>query len=314
MKKYIILLFLLYPAFSLYAQSHNASVYVVPVTGTGSKPGDNEFFYNRLNSEVTYQNFKLTKTLKDAEFCLIGTLFPHSNEASEPGRKQYVFHLMLLENKTNENRAEGELVYESPQDLSSLFPVLVHTLLYTIPEDKGKDNWRNKFLYAGGSAFWSPRMYSAETATTYLANFGGGVFAEYHFLDFLSVGTGFEVTTDLIRVNTRATKSYGNLLLEIPVLVKYVFKPGDYFVLEPYAGLHFNIPFLKTSTPSAVSWLAGLQYGVKLGPGVVFIDPRFSMDIGKSALHTAVGAKDIPFQRYIFHLGIGYKLGFFTRD
>ena len=302
-------------AFSLYAQSHNASVYVVPVTGTGSKPEDNEFFYNRLNSEVTYQNFRLAKTLKDAEFYLVGTIFPHLNNADRPDT-QYVFHLLLMDNKTNENMAEGELVYETPQELNTLFPVLVHTLLYTIPEEKGKDNWRNKTLYAGGSAFWTPRMYIDTEAnlSPHIPNFGGGVFAEYHFLDYLSVGMGFEVTTDSVLVKdklySRTIKST-NLLLEIPVLVKYVFKPGDYFVLEPYAGIHFNIPFLKKTTPPAISWLAGLQYGVKLGPGVLFIDPRFSMDIGKSTMNAV---KDKLFQRYIFHLGVGYKLGFFTRD
>ena len=311
MKKYIILILLLYPAFSLYAQSHHASVYVMPVTGPGSKPGDNEYFYNRISSEVTYQNFNLTKTLKDAEFSLIGTLFPHSNDANGPGLKEYVFHLLLMDNKTNENMAEGELVYESPEDINTLFPVLVHTLLYTIPEGKGKHNWRNQILYAGGSFFWAPRLYSAETASTHIGSFGGGVSAEYHFLDFLSVETGFELTSDQIKVNSSASKSYFNVLLEIPILIKYVFKPGDIFVLEPYTGFHFNIPFLRTTTPAAVSWLLGLQYGVKLGPGILYIDPRFSMDIGESVLHTA---NDISFQRYIVHLGIGYKLGFFTRD
>jgi len=303
---------LLCPAFSLSAQSNNASVYVMPVTGIGSKPGDNEFFYNRLSSEVTYQNFNLTKTLKDAEFCLIGTLFPYSDDADKPSLKQFIFHLMLLDNKTNENRAEGELVYEAPEDINNLFPVLVHTLLYTIPENKGRDNWRNKILYAGGSFFWTPRVYTAETSSTNFANFGGGIFAEYHFLDFLSVGTGFELTTDLIKVNTRSRDSYLNVLLEIPVLVKYVFKPGDYFILEPYTGFHFNIPFIKTTTPSPASWLIGLHYGVKAGPGVVFIDPRFSIDLGKSEIHSS-GASGLSFQRYIIHFGIGYKLGFFTR-
>ena len=311
MKKYILLILLLCAAFSLYAQSNKASVYVLPVTGIGSKPGDNEYFYNKLNSEVTYQNFKLTKTLKDAEFSLIGTLFPYTDDANEPSLKQYVFHLLLLDNKTNENRAEGELVYEVYEDINNLFPVLVHTLLYTIPEGKGKDNWRDKTFYAGGSFFWSPRIYAIENASIHFSNFGGGIFAEYRFLDFLSVGTGFELTTDYVQISSNVIRrNYGNILLEIPILVKYIFKPGEHFILEPYTGFHFNIPFLKTTIPSPASWLIGLHYGLKAGPGVAFIDPRFSLDLSKSGLHSLSG---LSFQRYIFHFGIGYKLGFFTK-
>jgi len=61
--------------------------------------------------------------------------------------------------------------------------------------------------------------------------------------------------------------------------------------------------------------LAGFQYGIKLGPGVLFIDPRFSIDMGKSSLNVdpAYGINELSFQRYIIHLGIGYKLGFFTK-
>jgi len=117
----------------------------------------------------------------------------------------------------------------------------------------------------------------------------------------------------MIKVVAKAEESYSNVLLEIPVLLKFVLKPGDIFVLQPYAGVHFNIPFGKTTVPPAVSWLAGFQYGVKAGPGVVFIDARFSMDIGESAMEADPSVKDITFQRYVLHLGVGYKLGFFTK-
>jgi hypothetical protein len=311
MKKYIVLLLLLYSVFSLYAQSHSAAVCVLPVTGTGSTPEDNDFFYNKLASEVTFQGYILVQTLREAEFYLVGTVFPHINNADRPVN-QYVFHLLLMDNKTNEINAEGELVYEDPQDLNTLFPVMVHTLLYTIPTDKGRDNWRNKFLYAGGSVFWSPRMYTAQNTSNNFANFGVGIFAEYHFLDFLAVGIGFEAAPDSVKRYSSDKNPHFNVLMEIPVFVKYVFKLGDSYVIEPYAGIHLNIPFNKVTSPPPVSWLAGIQCGMKVGPGVLFIDPRFSMDIGKSVLHA--DDKDIPFQRYSLHLGIGYKFGFFTRD
>jgi len=312
MKRIIVWILLLCAAFSLYAQSNNAAVYVPPVTGTGSKPEDNEFIYKELVSEVTYQHFTLAKTQKDAEFSLVGTLSTQPDTAPS-GLTQYVLHLELKDNKTNKTRSDGDLVYENPEDIKDMLPSLLYTLLYTIPVSSGKDNWRNKWLFVGAGAFWTPRIYTAESSSTHFASFGGGIFAEYHFLNFLSVAAGFEIASDMIKITAKAEKIYNNVLLEIPVLIKGVFKPGDYFMIEPYAGVHFNIPFDKTTAPPVFSWLAGFQYGVKAGPGMVFIDPRFSMDIGESLMDADAGVKDLSFQRYIIHIGIGYKMGFITK-
>jgi len=308
MKKYFVLILLLCAVFSLYAQSNTAAVFVPPVTGTGSKPGDNEYFYKQLIFEVTYQKFILAKAKKDAEFSLVGTLSEHPDNPRE-----YVLHLAIVDNKTNKSRSDGELVYESPEDIKDLFPSLVYTLLYTIPSGSGKDNWRNQWMYAGVSAFWTPRIYASESLSANLVNFGGGAFTEYHVLNFLAIGAGFELASDLTKVYSKDDENYSNILLEIPVYVKFVYKPGDYFLLELYGGVHLNIPFEKTTVPPAVSWLAGFQYGVKAGPGVIFIDPRFSMDIGESFMDRDSAFKDLSFQRYILHLGVGYKMGFFTK-
>jgi hypothetical protein len=61
------------------------------------------------------------------------------------------------------------------------------------------------------------------------------------------------------------------------------------------------------------SWLAGIQYGVKAGPGALFIDARFAMDIGESAVEEPPG-QYMAFQRYIIHLGLGYKYGISRRN
>ena len=312
MRKYIVFILLLCPFFSLYAQTRSAAVFVPPVTGMGSTTGDNDFFYKQLVYEVSYQKFILAKTNKDAEFILNATISEQRDDVPT-GVKHYNIHLVLIDNKTGKTASEGDLIYESIEEVKDLFPTLAHTLLYTIPEEAGKDNWRNKTLYAGASAIWSPRIYTSESSSAHLVSFGGGLFAEYHFLNFLSVEAGFEIATDMFKVTSSGSGNYTNILLEIPVLVKYVIKPGDFFVLEPYAGAHFNIPFGKSTVPPLISVLAGFQYGVKAGPGVVFVDPRFSMDIGESAISKESTFKDISFHRYIIHLGIGYKIGFFTK-
>jgi len=313
MKKYIVCILLLCPFFSLYAQSNSATVYVSPVYGTSSKLEDNDFFYKQLVTEVTYRQFNLGTTKNDSEYSLVGTLSVHPDN-TQSGVKQYVIHLVLRENKSNKVKSEGDLVYGIPEDIMrDLFPNLVNKLLRTISESSGKDIWRNKWLFAGGSFFWTPRMYTTESTSMHIGSFGGGIFAEYHFLDFLSVGAGFELASDQIKVTPKDDGNFNNVLLEIPVFIKFVFKPEEHFILEPYTGFHFNIPFDKTTVPPVISWLIGFQYGVKAGSGVLFIDPRFSIDTDKSGMDPNSAFKDITFQRYIIHLGIGYKLGFYTK-
>jgi hypothetical protein len=61
-----------------------------------------------------------------------------------------------------------------------------------------------------------------------------------------------------------------------------------------------------------VSGRAGLQYGVKAGPGVFFIDGRFIMDLGASSLVKS-GGGTVFYERYTVNLSIGYKYGIIQR-
>jgi hypothetical protein len=78
-------------------------------------------------------------------------------------------------------------------------------------------------------------------------------------------------------------------------------------MLMPYLGINFNIALYGDTKPPPVAWRVGFQYGVKAGPGILVIDPWFSMDFGKS------GITENPFvqyQRYMMHIGVKYKYGF----
>jgi len=293
-------------------KNHSAAVYVLPVTGTGGQPGDNAFYFSRLVSEVIEQKYILAKTMPDSEFYFIGALsvFPDSTEA---GERQYVFRLTLLDTKTNAVQAEGDVVYTNANEAVNAFSTLVYTLLLTIPESAGKFNWRNKWVYTGVSAFWTPRAYAADSAAMHVVNFGGGIYGELQFFDFLAAGIGFEFTTDKIKVSVKDEKDYENMLLEIPVTIRHVIKPGEYFLLEPYVGIQLNLPFTTDTKPPVISGLVGFEYGVKVGPGVFYIDPRFSIDLGKSVMDPESTYRGLEFQRYIIHIGAGYKLGFFTK-
>jgi hypothetical protein len=308
-KSFLVLALVFCGGFSLSAQNRvDASIFVSPVIGSGSRAEDNSLFYKQLVFEVTDQKFNLAKTQSDADYSLVGTLAPYMETS---GERQYVFHLELRDNKSGRITVEGELLYKIADDSYHLFPVLVSTLLYTIPEGSGiNDDWRNKLLYVGGAVFWNPSLYFSEKLSPNLVNFGGGISAEYHFLNFMSFEAGVEGALDWIKIKySNRTVERKNLLIEIPLLLKFVFKPSTYFMLEPYVGGQLNLGLFKYTDPFLFTGLVGFQYGVKAGPGVLFLDLRLALDLGKSGLYEI----DKTFTRGFGHLSLGYKYGFFQR-
>jgi len=306
MRKNILAMVLLFcGGLSLSAQSRTGtSVYVLPVTGIGSNVEDNSIFYEQLVSELVNHNFIPAKTQKGADFSFVGTLAPTDG-------KEFSFRLELLDNKTGKTTVEGELLYETPEDINTQFPVLVSSLLYTIPENTGiNDEWRNKWLYVGASFIWSPRIYKGTDSQTNLLSFGGGISAELHVSNFMSMEAGLEFAQDMYKKPNTKDEYTNYNLLEIPLLLKFVFKPGTWFMIEPYAGVQFNIPFdSNTYKPSGISLLGGLQYGVKAGPGAFFVDARFGIDLSDSTIQATSNSKELSFKRTTIHLGVGYKIG-----
>jgi hypothetical protein len=334
-KTILVLALLLCGALSLAAQSRsNASVYVAPVTGRGSKPDDNSFFYSLLLHELTVQKVIIANTQKDAEYSLFGSV------AAYWGTGQFVFHLALLNNRTGETTVEGDLRYETPDDTDQLFSVLVTSLLYTIPPDavppvdvppepvpsepvppddipdivpeepvKTAD-WRDNWLFLGMGAQWTPGLYKkGYSQSNFPAGLQGGPSAEFHFLDFMSLETAVEVQFDGVRASN--TDAY-SVIIGMPLLIKFVFKPGSIFMLEPYVGPYFNVFHIGNITPAFISARAGLQFSVKVGPGALFFDGGFTGDFlpffdSKSS--------NIPkYNRYYIHVGLGYKFGLFQRE
>jgi hypothetical protein len=244
-------------------------------------------------------------------------------------QEMYVLHLALLDNRTGQTLINRDLFYADPDEIDDLImlqfnrvsdapEVVPETVIFTqyVPEyitvseniREEPDNWRDKEWYFGACAFWAPRVYQAEASSTYYVNFGFGLFAEYHFLG-LSAGTGVELAPDWIAVTSAANDSYRDLVLEIPLLIKYILKPSKYFMLVPYAGINLNLALYGETRPPLLAWRLGFQYGVKAGPGVLIIDPWFSMDFGRSRLGEEKGDDTIRYQRYMMHIGLGYKYG-----
>jgi len=168
------------------------------------------------------------------------------------------------------------------------------------------DRWRNGSWYLAGTVAWSPRVYIGEYESVFLPNVCAGVTVEFHFLNRFSVETGGSVTSDWITLDPSGKVDYRDLMLEIPFSFKFSFKPSTHFMLQPYLGLILNFALYGTIKPPPAAWMAGFQYGVKAGPGVFYIDPRFSIDITKTRLNEIYG-RAVEFDRIKLYIGFGYK-------
>jgi hypothetical protein len=93
--------------------------------------------------------------------------------------------------------------------------------------------------------------------------------------------------------------------------LKGVLKPGVSFLVEPYGGAYLNLPLTAKIQPPVGGWLAGFDFGVKTGRGIIFFDFRYSTDfVSTKAIDDDTR---IEFKRNIVSVTAGYKVGFLNR-
>jgi len=224
---------------------------------------------------------------------------------------EYVFTLELISNITGDAVARQYLIYRFVDtSVAELVSIIVYNMLTNIPDIEADSDWRENWLFAEFTAMWTPRIYTFEEQSVNWVNFGLGASLEFHFLDFMSMSLGFQFVPDWIVVTNEPEDEFWDLMLELPLAVKFAFKPRQ-LMLEPYGGVSLNFSLLGVTEPSLLSWFAGFQFGAKVGPGMLVIDPRFSMDIFSSSIPQSQRASGAaPYQRYLIQVGIGYKFGF----
>jgi hypothetical protein len=309
MKKCVLWALLLCAGFPLFAKSPSGYyIYIPPVSGVGKSPEDNALFAGSLAGQVTANNHIITENQDRANFILTPELSHIPGQ--EPSGQLYLLRVTLIEKKTNTIIAEQDLIYSTPEEAGSLLVIMmgnVFSAVTGIPDDKPE--WFNN-LYLGASALWSPRVYSRrDTQITKMSNFGGGVLAELQFRNSMSVETGVTLMPEWIGIIYADGVDRLDWILGIPLLLKYTFNPGIHLI-EPYGGIYFNFPLYGVGRPPLLSWCLGLQYGIKAGPGVFFIDTHFSMDIEASRLNkTADGI--LYSNRSQINAGLGYKFDLF---
>jgi len=324
MKKYAVWVLLLGIAFPLFSQAQDGIIIYVPsVSGTGSAPEDNRLFIDLITNELQAWNFSVAAEADEMEYFLIGTLAP-----SESVENRFLLSLSL-QNKDGAILQEQSLNYSTMDEASTLVPTLLYNIFSNVfdlntyrPIEEAEpiaedDPWRNQEWYLGAGIFWNPRLYYGDRLAGNLANFAFEFSAEYHFLRFateklfwlkyLSASTGIEIASDGVVASPRPGDVHYNTILQIPLFIKYVWRPDSIYMHEPYAGIVFNFPLFLDTTPSLLSWATGFQFGMKAGPGIMYADARYSMDFTPSGLHRNRPTDTRQYQRFMLYLGIGYK-------
>jgi hypothetical protein len=189
---------------------------------------------------------------------------------------------------------------------------------------KGDESWKHKWLYTGARFGVSIHDYvtnmtvdvDAKTNTSFEA----ALFGEVQILPLLAVQPELVYSSDTVFVsdaeNGNVTVSASTL--EIPVLAKLTVRPGIFY-LAGFVGPYIAIPLGQMQVThngntsdydfsSTFGLTGGANAGMKLGPGVLLLDARFSGDF------RFFRANDTPqYRRTMFSISLGYNYGFFNK-
>jgi hypothetical protein len=197
----------------------------------------------------------------------------------------------------------------------------------------------HKWLYVGVRLGPSLRIYTPSGDTMYTGgdtrsfSLDAAVQANLRLLPFLSLQGEMIFTWDnasywnytrIAGVTDRYTRDYTSFSLQFPLLVRLDLYPGK-FRVSPFLGLYVLAPLgrLKTSNSldnnrqslayrvsPPVGLSGGLNAGREVGPGNIFIDLRYAVDLGEPRIQN----ENIEtYQRSMVSLSVGYEWGFITK-
>jgi hypothetical protein len=198
--------------------------------------------------------------------------------------------------------------------------------------------WKNKWLYFGPLLGGSGRLYQSEDngPNTMGISYDFGLRLEFQFVTFipqtgffsfsLLTGAGFTFDqTDYQKNITNidpitglidpvdpfvpTTKNDSLQSLHLPLALKFNFKPGK-LTMSLYGGGYFILPLTETEySPLPLGIMGGLNFGGKAGPGILYLDAFYGLDLGKKIIESP----DISYTRSMFTFSVGYAFGLLDR-
>jgi len=185
-------------------------------------------------------------------------------------------------------------------------------------------------LSVGARAGVSPHLWTlsddiegrADSSTAFEPAFH----AAFYFTDLFALQTELALSRDVVSYSgieagsAAYTASFESYSLRLPLLARFTFRPGV-FLVSAVAGVSFNIPLGAMNLNSSLyddtsyrfslppGWVVGANAGIRLGPGSLFADIRFSGDFAKTAVHDSSGTLAL-YTRNTWSFSIGYEFEF----
>jgi TolB-like protein len=192
--------------------------------------------------------------------------------------------------------------------------------------------WANKWLYVGirggGSLGFFTLSGDIEGEVGGLPfGFGAGAHLGLQITRFLAVQVEALFNQDSLEYTVQDDKEYQSSFasrsLMLPVLGKFTWRTGR-FLFALYGGAYMTIPLgamdyesdidapgsYQFAVPVGVT--GGADFGVKLGPGALFLDARYSHDLGNTSISDDDGTLSV-YSRSKASISLGYELGLFNK-
>jgi len=186
-------------------------------------------------------------------------------------------------------------------------------------------------IMAGARAGVSPHFWTLSNdikgdAKNPAIGFEPAVQGAFYFTDLFALQTEIALSIDNVFYSgkeadgTAYTASFESLSLRVPLLARFTFRPGI-FVLSPFGGVCFNIPLGDMKLHSSLyddssyrflippGYVIGVNAGMKLGPGILFADARFSGDFAKTVIKDNSGTLAL-YTRNTLSFSLGYEWEF----
>jgi hypothetical protein len=197
-------------------------------------------------------------------------------------------------------------------------------------EAERRQAWKNKWLYFGLRGGGSLRFYTLHEdipvdPPSPGITFEGAAQLSFQFTRFLALQVEGVFTRDTVAYTGKDgyEASFTALSVMLPVALKFTFRPGP-VLIAPFAGAYYNLPIGDMAFASSVEdasysfsrpigVMGGLDLGFKLGPGALFLDARYGMDLGYTSLSDEGGTLQVYKRDPLISVSLGYELGIVTR-
>ncbi|MDR1325065.1 MAG: CsgG/HfaB family protein [Treponema sp.] len=191
--------------------------------------------------------------------------------------------------------------------------------------------WANNLLYIGARGGASLRLFTLSDDVkgklepnnfTYEA----GIHLGLQFTSVLALQAEALFTADKVNYSGESYEaSFESQSLTLAALFKLTFRPGK-LLIAPFGGAYFALPLGQLNVNSdndavdnasfdmsiPVGVVGGLNFGLNIGPGALFIDARYAMELGNTSISDSRGNLGI-YSRAMASITLGYEIGIITR-